>query len=144
MQFYQDVMSFDPDNTDRSGHNFDSVNRLVNLITSLLMLILLVVFLIYVCRLDSIFNRQRFELTILFLMIYRYSIMMLFPETDIFNYGGRTLYKVAIFSSWAVDHVCHWSYASQYLKTCFLVPDVVNKAYLLLAKHLTVIKNRYS
>ena len=39
---------------------------------------------------------------------------------------------------------CHWIYASQYLKTCFLTSGIVNKALLLLARHKTVIENEYN
>ena len=39
--------------------------------------------------------------------------------------------------------ICHWAYASQYVKTCFLNPSVVKKANLLLGRHLTVIENEY-
>ena len=44
---------------------------------------------------------------------------------------------------WATGPIYHWSYASQYLKTCKLVPGLVNTASLLMARHLTVIENEY-
>ena len=39
--------------------------------------------------------------------------------------------------------MCHWIYASQYMKTCVLIPGLVNRAQLLLARHITVIENEY-
>ena len=44
---------------------------------------------------------------------------------------------------WTTGPIYHWSYASQYMKTCKLVPGLVNTASLLMARHLTVIENEY-
>ena len=37
----------------------------------------------------------------------------------------------------------HWTYASQYLQTCFLSSGIVKRAVLLLERHRTVIENEY-
>ena len=39
--------------------------------------------------------------------------------------------------------ICHLTYASQYMKTCYLTPGIVKKALLLLERHRTVIENEY-
>ena len=39
--------------------------------------------------------------------------------------------------------ICHWVYASQYVKTCFLALGMVKKARLLLARHLTIIEDEF-
>ena len=124
--------------------DIDEVHKWLNLITSIVMLLILLSFLIYLLRLEPICNRQRFELTILLSMIYRYTVLMILHDTGVFFTSEETIEKFMIFSSWVADYFCHWVYASQYLKTCFLVPDLVNKAYLLLSKHLKVISSQYS
>ena len=37
--------------------------------------------------------------------------------------------------------ISHWIYASQYLKTCVLVPSLIDKAKLVLERHNTQIKS---
>lgn len=37
--------------------------------------------------------------------------------------------------------ICHWAYASQYLKTCILLPNMVSKARLLLERYQNAIEN---
>ena len=44
---------------------------------------------------------------------------------------------------YTVGPICHWIYASQYIKTCFLTQGIVKKAVLLLERHRTVIGNSY-
>lgn len=39
--------------------------------------------------------------------------------------------------------ICHWIYASQYLKTCFLTSGIVEKAVLIHERHQTVIEDQY-
>ena len=39
--------------------------------------------------------------------------------------------------------ICHWTYASQYLKTCFLTKGIVKRAVLLFQRHKAVIENDY-
>ena len=37
--------------------------------------------------------------------------------------------------------ICHWAYASQYLKTCILLPNMVTKARLLLERYRNTTEN---
>ena len=39
--------------------------------------------------------------------------------------------------------VAHWIYASQYMKTCYLVPGLVNKARLLFKRHSITFESEY-
>ena len=40
--------------------------------------------------------------------------------------------------------IAHWAYASQYMKTCMLLPGLLNKARLLLERHQTTIRNEFT
>ena len=43
--------------------------------------------------------------------------------------------------NYTLSPIYHWIYASQYLKTCLLVPNLAQKAKLILERHHTAIKN---
>ena len=65
-------------------------------------------------------HRQRFELTILIIMFAKYAV---YAVRDTFPYHISSLWFLAIGYTLvnSIGPICHWIYASQYLKTCFLI-----------------------
>ena len=79
------------------------------------MLIALIKFSVYLCRIK---RKKRFEVTIVVLMLLK-SMILLVP---------------------ILGPVVHFLYATQYIKTCIVVPSLVKKARLILERHQTSIK----
>ena len=77
-------------------------------------------------------------------MFLKYTAELVFLEiSSDFIITSRTLFVLILTLKDSLGPICHWTYASQYMKTCFLTPSIGKKAQLLLLRHLTVIENEY-
>ena len=74
-------------------------------------------------------RRQCFGITILACMFLKHALIITsnFMLKDQMN-NFKILKIVIISSPFAIGIFAHWSYASQYMKTCLLVPNLVKKA----------------
>ena len=86
---------------------------------------------------------KRFEVSIIISMTLFYVIVV---SLRLF---GDKIYESLLFATItntfqdASGIIAHWTYASQYMKTCMLIPGLLNKARLLLERHKTAIKDEY-
>ena len=105
---------------------------------------------VFVLILFTIYNRkiihkQRFEVIILVCMFLVFPLnaiaeikvfMKRIKQNEALYISFLTIYKT-------VGPILHWIYASQYMKTCFLISGMVQKARLLFERHRTVIESEY-
>ena len=87
-------------------------------------------------------RRQRFEVTIILAMSVKYTIHMILAiimkrQIDIDKKTSVLLLSLEN----AAGPIAHWTYASQYMKTCILIPGLIRKAGLLFESHSKTIKN---
>ena len=82
---------------------------------------------------------QRFEWTIIVCMFSKYTLYAL--QQKLQTNTDNSYYRMMIlqYVSSTLGPICHWFYASQYLKTCFLVRGIVERAFLLFQKHKTIL-----
>ena len=76
-------------------------------------------------------------------MFLKYSIYII-EEVDLFWESIKRngwLFIIVFMLSYSLGPISHWTFASQYMKTCFLTKGIVKKACLLLERHQTVIEN---
>ena len=78
-------------------------------------------------------------------MFLKYAVFA-FITTDAYreiipNASTRSILIYTLYFS--LGPICHWTYASQYLKTCFLTKGIVKRAILLFQRHKAVIKKDY-
>lgn len=92
---------------------------------------------IYVIKLERF---KRFELTILIAIFLKYSdtIFIHFFSDYIMSSNLRIFVIYTLY--YVVNPVHHWAFASQYIKTCLILPGLVQRARLLLERHLTNIE----
>ena len=76
---------------------------------------------------------SRFEWTIIVCMFLKCSLYELSSSETIFEWSvsGSTLSVVFCLLEVSLEPICHYIYASQYIKTCFLTKDIVKRAILL-------------
>ena len=108
---------------------------------SLVLLTALLAFLVYFLFRG---RRQRFEVTIILVMSIKYAIVM---ANAILGKRSADLTKqtqvILLSIQNAAGPIAHWTYASQYMKTCILVPGLVSKAKLLFERHSRTIENEF-
>ena len=84
-------------------------------------------------RLIRIKKFSRFEWTIIICMLLKYSMYALGSNFVFFEWlmTNKMLFTVFLTLYFTLGPICHWTYASQYLKTCFLTRGIVKRAILL-------------
>ena len=89
----------------------------------------------------SIKRWSRFEWTIIVCMTIKYTLFELVTVDDINSWIGEgsslTIVFMTLYSS--LGPICHWVYASQYIKTCFLIKGIVKRAILLFQSNKAVV-----
>ena len=82
----------------------------------------------------SIKRWSRFEWTIIVCMIIKYTLYV--AATDAIELGKGTVLLVMFASLYSsLGPICHLIYASQYIKTCFLIKGIVKRAILLFQRN---------
>ena len=116
------------------------VDRGVNVIGGIIMLILFGIFAGFLIKHK---RWKYFEVTILISMTLFY-----LDKVSLRSFGDKIYQSLlaATITNILQDVTCliaHWAYASQYMKTCMLLPGLLNKARLLLERHQTTIRDEY-
>ena len=109
-----------------------AVFNVIRHIEDILMLLILIAFTVYIVKHR---RRERFELLIIFWMTIKYvtgTINHCFY--DKMNELEKNIFYGLYFSA---SSITQWIYASQYMKTCILIPGLFNKANLLMKRHIT-------
>ena len=86
---------------------------------------------------------RRFTMTILLSMFCKYTVWVyyyLFVDT----LQSHKLVSAFLITLASISGpISHWAYASQYMKTCMLIPGLTSRARLLMEKHKNTIENEF-
>ena len=106
---------------------------------SVLMLLLLAALTFYVLKHK---RRQYFEMKILISMALSYGILFLLFGSKLTSFViGEFSFQILHAIQIVLRCFLHWSFTSQYIMTCILLPNLVKKAYLLMYEHQSFISN---
>ena len=97
----------------------------------ILQLFILFAFFLYLIKLQ---RGERFEVTILISMATKNATFVVLAMYDGI-YENDFIYLIVVSLFWSAGPIAHWTYASQYIKTCVLIPGLVDKVKLLMERH---------
>ena len=72
-------------------------------------------------------------------MTIKYTTFVLLAKYDGL-YENYLIYLIVVSLFWSAGPIAHWTYASQYIKTCVLIPGLVDKVKLLMERHQSAIE----
>ena len=133
--------SFDSPDYQKESQNVAEIQTNFNLYGSIIPLLALFVSMGYLIYHQ---HKERFQITIVAVMTLKYTLHIVRQVMSLNQIQGTNAVQVLLYSlDVSTGPISHWIYASQYMKTCCLVPGLVKRARLLLQRHCMTIANEY-